>query len=205
MFCLALQFQGIPYAKTDSRDFLGPCKAIATLQIARDLRSDAAVQLSSLLSSIPEDIQDACRDALEKQAEGETLDLPKDVARDFSIRVNETLLDMDLDEQLQNVRTFRDIVERQREARKQLIFLLVQSRCQFGSKEAAEKFYKCESYMQLLKKRKDILSDAMALEGLDFDPEATGGASELGDLEPLTWYEPEVDNPKKKVKTEDVS
>ena len=196
-------FQGIPYAKTDSRDFLGPCKAIATLQIARDLRSDAAVQLSSLLSSIPDDIQEACQDAQRKQAEGETIDLPKAIARDFSIRVNESLLDMDMEEQIQNIRTFRDIVERQREARKQLIFLLVQSRCQFGSREAAEKFHKCEAYMQLLKKRKDILSDAMALEGLDFDPEAAGNATELGDLEPLTWYEAEgKETPNKRLKTD---
>ena len=183
---------------------MDPCKAIATLQIARDLRSDAAVQLASLLSSVPGDIQSVCQEAEEKQARGETVGLPKDQARDFSIRLSETLLDMDLEEQLQNVRTFRDIVERQCKARKRLIFLLVQSRCQFGSKEAAQKFYSCEGYMQLLKKRKDTLSDAMALEGLDFDPEAVASGVESGDLEPLTWFQPDDQSPNKKLKASDI-
>jgi hypothetical protein len=195
----------------ESRDFLMPCKAIATLQIARDLRNDAAVQLSSLISSIPEDIKKACREAKEKKDIGEDdVELPPGLARDFSIRIHESLLDMDLEEQWQNVRTFQDIVERQREARKKLIFLLIQSRCQFGSNEAAEKFYSLQETTEMLKRRKDLLSDAMALEGLDFESsDAVDNGRELDDLDPLTWYDkPNDENVEnrnnKRLKTEDI-
>ena len=58
--------------------------------------------------------------------------------------------------------------------------------------------------MQMLKKRKDILSDAMALEGLDFDPEAAGAGNDVGELEPLTWYkQDDSPAPNKKLKTGD--
>jgi hypothetical protein len=192
----------------ESRDFLTPCKAIATLQIARDLRNDAAVQLSSLISSIPEDIKKACREAKEKKENGDDdVELPPGLARDFSIRIHESLLDMDLEEQWQNVRTFQDIVERQREARKKLIFLLIQSRCQFGSNEAAEKFYSLQETTKMLKRRKELLSDAMALEGLDFESsDAVDNGKELDDLDPLTWYKPNDDvanGSNKRLKTED--
>ena len=194
--------QDIPHGKVDSREFLDPCKAIATLQIARDLRNDSAVQLSSLLSNLPEDVKEVCNEAKEKVDAGETFELPEAQVRDFSIRVPEQLLDMDLEEQLQNIRTLKDIVKRQREARQQLIFLLIKSRCQFGAEETAQTFLDLEETSKKLKERKNILTDAMALEGLDFEADTNDTGSELVDLAPLEWFKPGDTDSNKRQKTE---
>jgi hypothetical protein len=186
-YCVLL-LQDIPYGKVDSREFLDPCKAIATLQIARDLRNDSAVQLSSLLSNLPEDVKEVCKEAKEKADAQETFELPEAQVRDFSIRIPEQLLDMDLEEQLQNIRTLKDIVKRQREARQQLIFLLIKSRCKFGAEETAQTFVDLEETSKKLKERKNILTDAMALEGLDFEADTSDKGSELVDLAPLEWF-----------------
>lgn len=174
----------------DSREFLAPCKAIATLQIARDMRNDSAVQLSSLLKALPNEVKETCDEADEQVKEtGKPFQLSEQKAREFSLKTSEKLLDMDLDEQVQNVRTFLEIVEKQREARERLIFLLVRSRCQFGANEAAEEFYKLDETMEQLQKVKDTLQDGMALEGLDFEqmPSPKKSKTEV-ELEPLSWY-----------------
>lgn len=165
-----------------------PCKAIASLQIARDLRNDAAVQLSSRLSAIPEEIKAFCRDVEEN---GSTPEISEEQAIKFAAMLGDDILDTDMDEALENVKTFMSIVEQQQQARKQLIHLLIQSRCQFGSDEAAETFYSVDGILETLKERKQLLSDAMDLEGLDFDEDsanANDGAEAA--LEPLTWYTP---------------
>lgn len=180
--------RGIPAAKVESQQFQEPCRAIATLQIARDLRNDGAVQLSSLLSGMPKDIRAACADAAENDNKYE---LEEARARDFSLRINSSLLDMDMDEQLQNVQTFRNIVDRQRQAREQVIRLLIQSRCKFGAEEAAEAFYVADRAKEELLKRKHILSDAMELEGLDVGVDESGTAADKADeeeLAPFSWY-----------------
>ena len=167
------ELQNIPYGKVDSKAFIDPCTAIATLQIARDLRNDTAVQLSSLLKALPEDIKALCEEADQESKEsGEPYELPADKARELSMRTSEKLLDMDLDEQLQNARTFLEIVGNQREARQRLIYLLIRSRCRFGANEAAEAFTNLEQTMKELQERKGTLLDAMALEGLDFEEES---------------------------------
>ena len=207
-------FQDIPFGKVDAREFLDPCRAIATLQIVRDLRNDAAVQLSSLLSNLPVDIQEAGQQAAAATAaaaaaaateskEGEkgdvsTWELSADMARDYSIRIPELLLEMNIAEQVQNITTFQDIVERQRQARQQLIHLLVKSRCRFGADEAAARFFQLQETSQKLQKRKRILQDAMELEGLDFEgvgatdtkTSTSKAEDKLQSLEPLKWYQP---------------
>lgn len=187
----------------EAKDFLAPCKAIATLQIARDLRNDAAVQLSSLLKGLPEDVEALCEEADKEVKEtGKAYDVPDDKAKELSIKTNERLLDLDLEEQLQNIRTFREILEKQRAARQNLIRLLIQSRCKFGAQEAAEAFYKLEETMAELQQRKETLLDAMALEGLDFEEEPGPDGNKKKDdkpnsFPPLAWFLNE------KVKTED--
>lgn len=178
-----------------------PCKAIATLQIARDLRNDAAVQLSSRLSALPEEIKEFCREAQEKQDEdGTTLELSEEQASKFAELIGDDLLDTDLDEALLNVRTFKKIVKQVKEARQQLIQLLIQSRCQFGSDEAAKVFYSLDGILDDLQERKQLLSDAMDLEGLDF-VEAHGSKKDENNkaeaLEPLTWYTPDEPDAKR--------
>lgn len=164
---------------------MDPCKAIATLQIARDLRNDSAVQLHSLLSNLPADILEV----------SDKNDLDEATIRDFSIRIPTQLLDMDLEEQLQTVTTFRDIVRQQQTARKKLIFLLLKSRCQFGSNEAAKEFFELKETSQKLKRRRQLLSDALELEGLETEvTEDQDLESSLQDLPKLSWYNKGVDD-----------
>lgn len=186
--------QGVPAGKVDSKEFLQPCKGIATLQIARDLRNDAPVQLGSLLDNLPKDILENLDNQNLSEADIE----------DYSKRISSKLLDLDLGEQLGNIATFKDIVLRQQEARKTLIHLLLKSRCQFGSNEAAEEFFEIESMSEKLKKRKQVLTDALELEGLDAEIDNTDVAAGLSQLQELSWYEKE-DGPNKKARVEGVN
>ena len=178
---------GIPAEKVDPKTLLEPTRTIESLQIARDLRNDGAVQLSSLLGNLPENIRQSCKDKEE---------LTADKARDYAMRTPDVLIDMDLEEQLQSIRMYRDIVRRQRAARKQLIRALIASRCQFGAQEAAEGFDSAHRARGQLLKRKQVLMDAMELEGHDCTQEEKDMyADDSVDFAPLEWY--------KKAKTEE--
>lgn len=137
---------------------------------------------------MPEEIKQLCRDAEES---GKPVELSAEQATKFAAMLDDDILDTDMDDALSNVKTFLSIVEQQQQARMQLIHLLIQSRCQFGSDEAAEAFYTVDDILEKLKERKQILSDAMDLEGLDFESESKKRSvdSEVP-LEPLTWYKP---------------
>ena len=135
----------------ESREFLDPCKAVATLQIARDVRNDTPVQLNSMLSGLPEDIAATAQKI--QNGEMKVEDLTKATIQDFSMRMPAKLLELDLDEQYQTIKTFQDIIRQQQAAREQLIFLLLKSRCQFGSREAAKQFSDLQETSSILKKR----------------------------------------------------
>jgi hypothetical protein len=180
------EVSGIPAAEVKPADFIEPCRSVATLQIARDLRNDGAVNLFSLLSGLPEEVRAECAEAAEQ--EDKYSGLHEDKARPFSQKIAESLLDMDMPEQLQNIRNFRDIVQRQRQARKQVIDLLISSRCNFGANDAAAAFYGSNGIQEMLQQRKQTLVDAMELEGLDVEEEKSRAVPE--ELAPFTWYEP---------------
>ena len=112
------------------------------------------------------------------------------------MHIQESLLDMDMDEQLQNAKTFRNIIERQRKARQELIELLIKSRCKFGADEAAAAYYKAGALKPELLKRKQILTDAMELEGLDVMGDYKNAASQESEpeLPPLTWFKPTAED-----------
>jgi hypothetical protein len=171
---------------------LDPCKAIATLQIARDLRNDTAVQLSSLLSTLPKDIHEACQKKKEddntKSAE-EKEDLDEATIHDYSMRIPSKILDLDLDEQIQTIQTFRELIQQQQTARKQLIFLLLKSRCHFGSEPAAQAFVDLKDMSRQLIRRKQLLGDALELEGLDSEIDTNNYEGDLAELAPLTWFD----------------
>jgi len=185
----SLCYQNIPFGIVDSREFLDPCRAVATLQIARDVRNDTPVQLNSMLSNLPEDIADMAKSIEEGQTSIDDLD--KATIRDYSIRIPAKLLELDLDEQFQTMKTFQDIIRQQQAAREKLILLLIKSRCRFGSDEAAEQFLKLQKTSEQLKKRKQFLVDALELEGLDTELDTTDFEKSLEDLPPLTWYNPD--------------
>jgi hypothetical protein len=190
---------GIPASAVDATQFQEPCRKIVTLQIARDLRNDSAVQLSSALSGMPEDIRSACA----KVAEDPEYSIDAATAKDFSLRISNTLLDTNLEEQLDNVKVFRGIVDSQRQARSELIRLLVQSRCNFGADDAANAFYQADRAKADLQHRKIILLDAMELEGLDVGVDEQSDQAVISELAPLEWYNASDDAPPtKKVKVD---
>lgn len=171
---------GFQAAKVDPKTLLEPTRTIASLQIARDLRNDGAVQLSSLLSNLPENIQ---------QSWVSQEELTADKARDYAMRTPDVLINMDLEEQLQSIRMYRDIVKRQGAARQKLIRALIQSRCKFGADEAADAFETALRARGQLLKRKQVLMDAMELEGLDVTEEQKNMHSQDAvEFAPLEWH-----------------
>jgi hypothetical protein len=167
------------------------------LQIARDVRTNSAVEISTELDRLPDDIKDVCR----KMDAGEVQELDAAQTNDFSIRIPSNLLDLNIEEEMASVRTFQDIVQRQQTARKKLIYLLLKSRCQFGSTDAARDYYQIDDIASKLKKRKQMLSDALELEGLDtsqIDEETKNKKKKKGkestadeeELPPISWYKP---------------
>jgi hypothetical protein len=197
----------IPQRSVEPKEFLEPCRAIATLQIARDLSNDAALQLSSLLSGLPQDIRSVIAESAEQGglSSKELLSkIDEATLRDYTMRTPASLLDMDLLEQLQNIRTFREVITKQMQARKQLVHLLIQSRCQFGADKAAAAFESTEGIRTALGKRTQLLQDAMELEGLDVEHirkhnNATVKEEEEEALPELSWYQSSTNSKRPKV------
>jgi len=184
--------KGVPSGQVESRDFLDPCKAITTLQIARDIRTNTAVEISTALENLPADVQTACQEL----DNGTLQELDTSTTNEFSIRIPSSLIDLDIDEEISSLNMFQDIVQRQQKAREKLIYLLLRSRCKFGSREAAQEFYEIENLANKLKKRKELLSDALELEGLDpneigSDADANKKRDSEQVLPSLTWYKPD--------------
>ena len=177
--------KGVPEGPVAPSEFLEPCKAISTLQIARDVRSNPAMERSTQLSLLPNDIWDACHRQQQQQQQqqngkagvdndGNVDDGDDDdddtTYDDYSKRIPSTLLDLDIDEELSSLELYQDIIERQRKAREKLIHLLLKSRCKFGADDAASFFHTTmqdPTIVENLNKRKQVLQDALELEGAD--------------------------------------
>lgn len=186
----------IPMTKVHPNEFIEPCRLIATLQIARDLRNDSAVQISSLLQSLPEPVRRFIAEAAESMEEAATssttYELSDSTAREFVNIMNEQLLDMNINEQLENVTTFMELIQRQRKARETIRHLLIASRCQFGADDVAATYYNMNDVYNTLKQRAQILTDAMDLEGFEVQPvnPAIAAMTKLEDeLSPFPWYD----------------
>jgi hypothetical protein len=187
------QEKPVPFVKTEPYQLLESCGQVANLQIARDIRNDSSIQLNSFFTALPEDVRRSCADAAE--TEGDYALPDDDIARDYSSRINQTLIDMDMNEQLLNLYQLRKLIEQQREARQNALKLLIQSRCKFGSDEAAAAFYTANRGTEELSNRRQILLDAMELEGCgleDEDDNEQQKTSNETELEPLTWYKPDT-------------
>lgn len=186
-------FQNIPFAPVEPKVFLEPCKAVATLQIARDVRNDTPVQIHGLLQRLPKDILEAA----EKGVDVETLDTA--TIRDYSIRIPQALLETDLPEAIQTIETFQDIIRKQQAARKTILNLLIKSRCQMGSEDAARLFFQLEETSKALQKKRQLLGDALELEGMDSELDKSNLQEPLEELSSLSWYKGDGDAKRQKV------
>lgn len=192
--------QGVEEAKVEPSQFLDACKVIASIQITRDLGSDAAMNLSSALSNIPSEVEEACNTVLAQQQNGqddETTPITELLSADALSNLPDELLDLDLKYARQSLQTYKEAIRQQRKARLQCLQLLMQSRCSFGSMDAARAFcggegsdVSMDAILEKLIKRKELLVDAMALEGLDVeeDKEEKKLETEEGTLKPLDWF-----------------
>jgi len=187
--------EGILHSKVEIQQFQAPCKSIATMQITRDLHSDTAHNVSSILSTVPTEVAEACKnkDGVDKA--------------DLS-SIPDAVLDLNFKQILLNIRSHREIIKKQQEERKKLIDLLIQSRCKFGSEDAAQMYYGLRETIEKLRCRKLKVLDAMELEGLDFEridgddekeSSDKGEDNGLRDFEWLTREEAEVGRDKMKV------
>jgi hypothetical protein len=99
---------------------------------------------------------------------------------------------MNIKEQLENVTTFLDLIQRQRKARETIHHLLIASRCQFGAHDVADTYYSIDELYNSLKHRGQILADAMDLEGFEVQPvnPAIAAMTKLvEELLPFSWYD----------------
>lgn len=199
LLLIRVRQKGVDEAKVEPTKFLDACKVIASLQITRDLWSDAAMNVSSILSNIPTDVEEACNIILTQQKNGQDkITLIADLLSPESLsNLPDDVLDMDLSYVRHSLQTYKEAIRKQRLARVQLLHMLLQSRCSFGSMEAASSFRGCDNsdvsmdtILEKLKKRKETLVDAMALEGLDVeeDEEEKKLAVEEMELLPLSWF-----------------
>ena len=179
--------------------FLDACRKIASIQITRDLGSDAAMNLSSVLSSIPLELEEACNTILTQQLNGQdkTTPITDLLSMESLSSLPDEVLDLDINYVRRSLQTYKEAIRQQRTARVQLLQKLLQSRCSFGSMDAARAFcggedsnVSMDTILEQLKKRKETLVDAMALEGLDVeeDDEEKKLAREEVDLIPMAWF-----------------
>ena len=181
--------QGIPAGKVEAREFLEPCKAVATLQITRDLRSESCVHLRSLLTSIPKEIRiDMEMYKKEWDETGEMPQVDESKIEFYSRALDSNIIDLSVEEALDNIRSFREIVKKLKVARKRLFDLLIKSRCEFGSEQAAKAFLDINELTQKLKKRRELILDAMDLEGME--PPQEKSEEPKKELEGFSWYDP---------------
>jgi len=209
--------EGIPHQKVEINQLQAPCKSIATVQITRDLHSDTAHSVSALLSTVPDTVLKACQDAIKQSTptKGKENDNNNKRAALIDLKslptIPDPVLDLNLKQILSNVRSHRDIIQKQMVARKTLVDLLVQSRCQFGSRETAEIYYGLRETIDRLQSCKSKVLDAMELEGLDREgidgnadshggSKESGGEDALKDFEWFTRDQAEGDNSSKRVK-----
>jgi hypothetical protein len=187
--------KNIPYDPTEPSQLIESCSQVANIQIARDIRNDSAIKLNSLFTALPEDVRRVCAEAAETNTDEYAL-ADDGMARDFGTRIKETLIDMDLNEQLQSLEQLRKMIKQQQGARENVLRLMIQSRCKFGSDQAAEAFYKADRAEEELVKRRQIILDAMELEGCGLeedDEEEKNNKRKTKEptLEPFTWHTPE--------------
>lgn len=164
------------------------------MQITRDLRNDSSYNLSSLLSKVPAIILEKCQKAKEESSDNNTAIDTEALLKDIesnSATIPDNILDLDIATALSNVKLHREIIKKQKEYRRQCIDLLIKSRCEFGSRDAAELFYTLDGIADTLKKRKALILDAMELEGLDFvepmEEDGDGEKVDDKDLREFSW------------------
>jgi hypothetical protein len=91
---LEIDFGDVEAAKVEPSQFLEACRVIASIQITRDLGSDAAMNLSSALSGIPQEVEEACNSILTNQRKNG--DANEKVPVEMLSKISDEVLDVDI-------------------------------------------------------------------------------------------------------------
>jgi hypothetical protein len=163
-------------------------KAMATMQITRDLRNDNSHTLSTLLNKVPTDVFQRCKELLQEQANKEE-SVSSTLSQDIISMIPDDVLDLDIDTCLNNVRLHRDIILKQKQLRQECTTLLIQSRCEFGSHDAAVAYYtSVDDLIKRIESVQEKISDAAELEGLDFENNVSEEQEKVHKLKDFDWF-----------------
>merc|ERR1711862_52545 len=135
---------------------------------------DSATRYSQLLQTIPSKIVDYANTLQQQQHKSSELSSPLDnimnkkTTPDLSI-LSDDVLDIPINEVIQEVQTLSKSIQTQYDARMNLLQQLYTCKCNFGSKTAAKEYYNVQEMLTMIQKKKEILEDAMELEGVDIE------------------------------------
>lgn len=160
------------------------CKKIATTQMARSLRQDAANRLGNILSKTTSDAKEDLRGLNLLIKEG--VSSADQITEDSLPELPDQVIDLDVKDSYNTVEQYRQSIMQQQELKKNLLLLLMKCRCKFGADESAREFYDLGEKLTQVDKKKTMLEDAMAIEGLDVMDEEV----EEKEYAPLEWYKP---------------
>ena len=156
------------------------------------------MNLSSALAGVPAEVEQACNTIHAQRQGGGDASIEELLSADQLSNLPDEVLDIDLEYARKSLHSYREAILQQRKARLQCLRLLLQSRCSFGSLDAARAFgcndgsdEGMDIILEKLKKMKEKLIDAMALEGLDVEEDADDEKrmkEEEEQLKPLSWF-----------------
>lgn len=147
------------------------------------------------------------------QQNGDEDDAAKETRTKILSTLPDDFLDLDLKYAKQSLQTYKEAIRQQRRARLQCLHMLLQSRCSFGSMDAARILFGKEKnednttadaeipvndILDKLKKKKEALADALALEGLDVEEDAEEEKKlekEEKNMVPFSWFVEEDEEP----------
>jgi len=190
--------ENIPYKSIPPSTFTTTCKSITQYQIPREIQMESATRYSNLISTIPNDIMEYASNKLSSNNTphsnplDDVLNKPKNIIQpDLSLLQNNDILDISLPDSIQEVTTLSKTITMQYEDRMSLLENLCACRCQFGAKEAAKEYFNAMGILKEIQKKKEVLEDAMELEGVDVD-EIKGKVGDWKDLGGFEWFKEDV-------------
>lgn len=167
------------------------------------------MNLSSVFGHISPEIEELCK-TMKQQNEADEDDASKEKRSKMLTKLPDDFLDLDLKYAKQSLLTYSNAIRQQKRARAQCLHLLLQSRCSFGSMEAARIIFgenkmdssaddtpNIDDILEKLKRRKEELTDALALEGLDVEEDAEEEKKlekEEKVIVPFSWFLEEGEN-----------
>ena len=179
--------ENIPSKEILPQQLVESAKAIATMQITRDLQNDNSHTLSTILNKVPVNVFQRCKELLLLQEQdNDESSLSKE---NIISMIPDDVLDLDISTSLNNVRLHRDIILKQKQLRQDCTTLLIQSRCNFGSHDAAAAYYtSLDDLIKKVERVQEKISDAAELEGLDFEDNVTEEQEEVNKLKDFDWF-----------------